>query len=308
MIGIFVEKSANKKQVASFSGGRTSAYMCHKLKEIYGDEVDFIFMDTGAEHPKTYEFIRKVNDAFDLNLVCLRVDINPELGKGNGYKVVSIDDIGPDLIPFRDMMSKYGTPYVRGAFCTEMMKSKPFMSYCGDAYGKDGYTCWMGMRADEPQRLKAMPDRNADMFGGKPKQKRSIKYLAEISDFDKNDVLEWWESQSFDLDIVEPLGNCVFCVKKGLNKLALAAKLEPEMSRDFLGLIASDSVRQIPERAMPSDIMYRDGHSLQSIIDSYADIPTTQIEKSIRSMRQNDTGSCSESCEASSDNLDLFDE
>ena len=296
------------KQVASFSGGRTSAYMCHKLKEIYGDEVDFVYMDTGAEHPKTYDFIRKVNDAFDLNLTCLRVDINPELGKGNGYKVVGVDEIEQDLAPFKDIMSKYGTPYRGGAFCSEMMKTNPFISYCDDVYGKDLYTCWLGMREDEPGRLKALPDKNLDMFAEKPKTKRKIRYLAEISDFDKQDVLDWWSSQDFDLEIVEPLGNCVFCVKKGANKIAMAARIEPGMADDFWGLITSDSVRMIPSRKRQSEIMYRDSQSLKSIIDSYADVSTEDIEKSIRSMRQYDTGSCSESCEAFSDNLDLFDE
>lgn len=36
------------KKVVSFSGGRTSAYLCYLMKEMHGDEVDFIYMDTGA--------------------------------------------------------------------------------------------------------------------------------------------------------------------------------------------------------------------------------------------------------------------
>ena len=45
------------KNIASFSGGRSSAYMVHKLMQSHPD-TDFIFTDTGAEHPKTYEFIK----------------------------------------------------------------------------------------------------------------------------------------------------------------------------------------------------------------------------------------------------------
>lgn len=42
------------KQIISFSGGRTSAYLCYLLKQM-GVDVDVIFMDTGAEHPSTYD-------------------------------------------------------------------------------------------------------------------------------------------------------------------------------------------------------------------------------------------------------------
>ena len=111
------------KKVVSFSGGRTSAYLCKVMIDKFGkDNVDFIFMDTGAEHPKTYEFIRKVNDEFGLNLVCLRGDFNQPLGKGHSYKIVSINDICGDLKPYKEMVNKYGTPTVASGWCTSRMK------------------------------------------------------------------------------------------------------------------------------------------------------------------------------------------
>lgn len=109
-MGVFLLGDRKMKKVVSFSGGRTSAYLCYLMKEKYGDDVDFVYMDTGAEHPKTYEFIRNVNREFNLNLTCLRTKFNPELGKGNSYEVISIDDIKHDLKPWREMLKKYGTP------------------------------------------------------------------------------------------------------------------------------------------------------------------------------------------------------
>ena len=272
---------ARIKNVVSFSGGRTSAYLCYLMKQLFGDDVDFVFMDTGAEHPKTYEFIRKVNKEFNLNLVCLRVKINPILGQGNSYEVVSIDDICHDLKPFSDMMQKYGTPYFGGAFCTQMMKGKPYVSYCNDKYGKGNYESWVGIRIDEPTRL----------------NDKKFRYLAEISDFEKQDVLDWWNAQGFNLDIPEPLGNCVFCVKKGNNKIAYATRLEPEYAKRFLDAVYSDSVR-ITDREKPFDVMYRSGNSLRSVIKMYEEFSTQEIEETIRSMKREETGSCSESCEA----------
>ena len=196
--------------VVSFSGGRTSAYLVYLMEQRKkvdpSFQVTYIFMDTGAEHPKTYEFIKNVVKYFNINLVCLRVEINPELGKGNTYKQIPIDDIKYDLKPWEDMLRKYGTPYIGGAFCTDRMKLQPFKKYCEDNFGKGNYTTWLGIRADEPKRLTP---------------KTNIKYLAEISDFEKPDILSWWKEQEFDLGIEEHLGNCVFCIKNLSTRLLL---------------------------------------------------------------------------------------
>ena len=95
-----------KQIVVSFSGGRTSAYLCGLIKQLHPDAV-FVFMDTGAEHEATYDFIKQVNTYFNLNLVCMRVVINPILGEGNSYQIISIDEIGHDLQPWRDMSLKF---------------------------------------------------------------------------------------------------------------------------------------------------------------------------------------------------------
>lgn len=103
-------------QIVSFSGGRTSAYLVHLMEQrrLSGEDVHYVYMDTGAEHPKTYEFIRNVVKEWGINLHCLRVIPNPELGKASGYEELSVDDIGPDLIPWKRMLNKYGHPYVGG--------------------------------------------------------------------------------------------------------------------------------------------------------------------------------------------------
>ena len=276
--------------VVSFSGGRTSAYLVHLMKQM-NPEAKYIFMDTGAEHPKTYEFVRNVVKNFDIDLVCLRVDINQELGKANGYRVVSLDEIGPDLQPWRDMLKKYGTPYnPGGAFCTDRMKLVPFTKYCKEHFGKD-YVTWLGIREDEPRRLKP---------------KDGFRFLSEISDFDKRDVLDWWSEQTFDLGIDEWLGNCVFCIKKAANKVALAAKDEPEMAKDFCSILDCDDVRIVDGRKTPSLTMYRGHQSLEQIIATFRDIDRDEIAGSLRKAKRIETGSCSESCEIFAGQMDLF--
>lgn len=271
--------------VVSFSGGRTSAYLVYLMEQrrAAGEDVRYTFMDTGAEHPGTYRFVRDVVEHWGIPLVCLRVVVNPELGVANSYRVVPIDEIGPDLQPWRDICEKYGTPYVHGAFCTRTMKTEVFQRYCADTFGKGEYHTWLGIRADEPKRLKERP---------------GVSYLADISHFEKEDILEWWKEQPFDLQIQEHLGNCVFCIKKGINKLALAARDEPEMAGEFWQLITDPSVRVVERRQQENKIMYRGNNSLESVIALFADHSRDEIAATIRSKGGYDTGSCTESCEA----------
>lgn len=286
------------KHVVSFSGGRTSAYLVHLMdhkRKNEGWDVHYVFMDTGAEHPMTYRFVREVVKFWDIPLTVLRVKINPELGKGNGYEVFSPADIQTHrmqvLKPFVDTVKKYGTPYIGGAFCTDRMKLQPFKKYCNDTFGKDSYTTWIGIRADEPRRLK---------------EKTGIRYLAELSDFDKQDVIEWWENQPFDLLIPEHLGNCVFCIKKSIKKVALACIDEPVLMEQFKArCIDADYVRD-GHRATPKQVMYRGHLSLDGIASMHSEVEYQQLYADMVAGKRFDTGSCSESCEIfSGDQLDL---
>lgn len=272
------------KHVVSFSGGRTSAYLVHLMEQrrkVEGWDVSYIFMDTGAEHPNTYEFVRNVSRHYRVEIICLRVDVNPTLGKGNSYKVVSISDIRQDLQPWKDMLKKYGVPYYGGAFCTDRMKLGPFTKYCNDKFGKGAYTTWLGIRADEPKRLS---------------ERDGIRFLAELSNFDKSDVVDWWSKQSFDLGIDEWNGNCVFCMKKSNLKLAAAQRDNPGHYIDFLEMLSSDEVRT-GDKAGDSGSMYRQKRSLQQVVAMFDGATGAEIKSRIRGGRMTETGGCSESCE-----------
>lgn len=282
--------------VVSFSGGRTSAYLVwlmEQKRKLEGWDVHYIFMDTGGEHPKTYKFINDVVNNFSIDITCLRVNINPELGKGNEYSVVPLSECKFDLQPWRDMMSKYGTPYIGGSFCTDRMKLQPFKKYCDDKYGKGNYVTWLGIRSDEPKRLS---------------KKDGINYLADISDFEKPDILSWWNKQEFNLEIDEHLGNCVFCIKKSVNKIALAAKDEPELCAMQCNAINGESVRVVDGRTTPSNVIYRGKNTLESVIAMFSDIDRDELSNSLKRARKYDSGSCSESCEVFSCQLDLFED
>lgn len=276
--------------VVSFSGGRTSAYLVHLMEQrrIKEDlDVRYIYMDTGAEHPKTYEFIKNVVSHWDINLTCLRVVVNPELGKGNSYEVIPVSEIKHDLEPWKAIVKKYGLPYPAGAFCTREMKFNPVTKYCKDNF--DEYTTWIGIRADEQSRLKP---------------KDGINYLADISDFEKDDINHWWSKQHFDLNIPEHLGNCVFCIKKSVNKIALAARDEPILAKQFIDVINGD-VREVNREQQSSQIMFRGNNSLEGIIALFKDHTRDEIASIVKGSGGYKSGSCSESCEAFNCQLDL---
>jgi len=303
--------------VVSFSGGRTSAYMVYLIESMrksgeWTEPVEYIFMDTGAEHPKTYEFIKKCVEHFGIELTCLHGDFNQPVGTGHSYKVVSIDDCKHDMIngPFAQLMKKYGLPTVMSAWCTSRMKEETHDKYCNDKYGKGKYTTWLGIRADEPRRLR---------IGKTP----HLRYMAEITDFEKEDVLDFWKGMPFDLGIQEHLGNCVFCIKKSVNKLALAARDEPELAADWIAAIEAGSDRlnnpiekqtdglfvETYTQHIKKGVMYRGSNTMESIIAKFALHSREEIYDSIRSMKRKESGGCTESCEAfASEQLDWVEE
>lgn len=274
----------SKVNLVSFSGGRTSAYLVWLMEQKRKNEgwnVAYVFMDTGAEHPATYQFIRDIVEHWNIDLTCLRVKYNPNLGTGNSYEAVSIADIGPDLEPWRGLVKKYGAPSVVSPYCTSRMKSEPHDKWANDTFGKGNYVTWLGIRADEPRRLK-------DIDG--------IKFLAGISEFEKQDILSWWKAQPFDLRIEEHLGNCVFCIKKSLNKVGLAIKDEGGLAAEFISMAEGDQVR-VTGRKYNHKMMYRKTLHLSDIAKMYEEESRDDLYKRVRFSKQFDTGSCSESCE-----------
>lgn len=286
-----------KKKIISFSGGRTSGYTVN----IFKDDPDayFIYMDTGAEHPATYQFIKDIVKQWKINLVCLRAVVNPKMNKGVGYKIIPIDELKQDLEPWKEMLKKYGSPYYDMPFCTARMKTEPFEKYCNDVFGKNNYERWIGIRSDEPKRLpiEVLEKLSLPIHKDAKNQKAGFRYLAEISDFTKEDILDWWEQQPFDLAITEHLGNCVFCIKKHLNKVALAAKDEPEQAVKWIEVTEGPSVRS-EGRKYNHHRMYRSRLHLSDVIEAFKDHNRDELFNALRSSKRYGSGSCSESCEA----------
>ncbi|GAG65159.1 unnamed protein product, partial [marine sediment metagenome] len=97
------------KIISSFSGGKTSAYMTIKLKEMYQDLI-VIFANTGQENDETLDFVNKCDMEYDLGVVWLQALVNFKERKGSSFCKVSYRTADRDGFIFEKMIEKYGIP------------------------------------------------------------------------------------------------------------------------------------------------------------------------------------------------------
>lgn len=191
--------------VVSFSGGKSSAFMARKLQETYEGKLLFIFANTGQEREETLEFIHECEQRWGIPLVWVEAVVG-ERGTRTTHRVVSFETASRNGEPFEQVISKYGISNKSYPHCTRELKLAPMTSYLQHA-GLDSYKFAVGIRADEPKRIR----KDAEQAG--------IVYpLAHWFPTDKQDVNDWWEDQDFNLNLQEHEGNCAWCWKKTLTK------------------------------------------------------------------------------------------
>lgn len=193
------------KILMSFSGGRTSAFMCKLILEhpkYKHYKKLFVFANTGKEREETLCFVDKCDKEFDLNLVWVEADISPTKGEGTNFRVVDFEKASRNGEPFEQLNKKFGLPSKLWRHCTRDLKEVPIHKYAKSIFGKD-YLTAIGIRADEKHRL-----------GSDPKK---IYPLAEIG-IDEKIVRSFWDRQTFDLELKDYQGNCDLCFLKSTRK------------------------------------------------------------------------------------------
>lgn len=148
-----------RKISVSFSGGRSSAAMCWIMlnsPRFAESEKQFIFANTGQEHPATLEFVNECDQRWGLNLVWVEAAINQEQRKGTDFRVVSFDTATRDRQLFEEGCQKYGLPNVTWKWCTRELKLAPINKY-RKASGFESSLVAIGIRADEIDRFSDDP-------------------------------------------------------------------------------------------------------------------------------------------------------
>ena len=227
----------DKLLVCTFSGGRTSAFMGLMLKDLpkYKDfKKVFIFANTGKELPQTLDFINKCDQEWDLNIVWLEANVVYEKGVGTNYKVVDYETASREGKPFEDMLKKYPLPNNMASNCTRELKQRPIDKYVKSLGYKEVYTA-MGIRFDERHR-----ESNSAA-------KQNIVYpLIYDLKVDNKFIRDWWDRQTFDLELKDYEGNCDLCFKKSLKKRLTIIKEKPEVADWWLKMEQDYSSEAIP--------------------------------------------------------------
>lgn len=212
--------ATRKNLFISFSGGKTSAYMTNRLLTEHRDEWDKIvvgFANTGQEHEKTLEYVNACDKHYGFNVVWLEAVVDPEKGKGTRHKVVTFETAARKGEPFEAVISKYGIPNQVYQSCNREMKLAAMQSYKRSLGWKNSdCNTSIGIRYDEMDR---MSPKTMEQGGIYPLISWKIR---------KPDVLKWDFNSPVRLGIPEHMGNCVWCWKKSIRKLATISLESPE--------------------------------------------------------------------------------
>ena len=193
----------------SFSGGRTSAYMLHRVLESNGglpDETVVCFANTGKEDSRTLDFVEKCAHSWGVNIWWVEYAEN-----GVGFRNVERSYASENGEPFAALIrKKQFLPNAVMRFCTSDLKIKPINAMLKH-WGWNEYDMVVGIRADEPRRVAKMPHLH--------------KPLA-IAGVTKQDVLAFWKRHPFDLKADD--SNCDLCFLKGMPQIMSTISKRPE--------------------------------------------------------------------------------
>ena len=123
------------KIIVTFSGGKDSLAALLWVREHITKNFTTVFCDTGWEHPLTYEYINRIADRLNLDLVTLK---SPKYDGMVGLA-----------------KQKKRWPSTRARFCTQELKTKPCIDYVLDNV-QDNILMIQGIRAAESPNRAAM--------------------------------------------------------------------------------------------------------------------------------------------------------
>lgn len=248
-------------QVA-FSGGRTSAFMLHKLLEANGslpDRAVVTFQNTGREMPETLDFVREVGARWSVNVVWLEYQPSAPF-----FEIVNHNGAARDGEPFEALIRrKRYLPNQQTRFCTIELKVRTAKRYLVSLGWKRWTNC-VGFRADEPHRLNKP----------KPKDRWTVWHPLADDGVGAHHVADFWRAQPFDLRLPNVrgncwLGNCDGCFLKSEASVAAFTRDFPEraawwermeeVATDLTGSSSAAFFSKRYTRASMRDFMERQG-------------------------------------------------
>lgn len=213
----------------SLSGGRTSAYMLHRVLEANGgglpEGVEVCFANTGKEMEETLEFVRDIGINWNVPIRWIEYRDDDQ-----GYAMVDFDTASRNGEPFAAIIKKrqyLPNPVTR--FCTVELKIRAMHKHLKSLGWKDGdgWDQMVGIRSDEPRRVAKIRARPSP----ETSKETMILPLADAG-VTKKHVGDFWKAQPFDLKLrnnngVTMHGNCDLCFLKGPKQVFSLIREQP---------------------------------------------------------------------------------
>lgn len=213
----------------SFSGGRTSAYMLHKVLEVgrgLPSMAKVIFCNTGKEEEATLQFVNDCSKKWNVEITWL------EFAVENGEKiskVVNYETASRNGEPFEAVINWFqpALPNGRARYCSSQMKTRTMHRHL-KSLGWEDWDSFIGIRADEPRRVakfRANPH---------PENKHETVCMPLVpANVLSKDVGHFWENQTFDLGLPNMNGktmhgNCDLCMLKPKSQILSLIQEKPE--------------------------------------------------------------------------------
>ena len=206
----------NDNVLISFSGGRTSGYMLHKILEANDYELPpncrTIFCNTGREDEATLKFVRDVEVYWDIHIDWLEYRrINNKVA----FEKVHHNSASRNGEPFEALLYKPYLPNAMARFCTSELKVLTIKRYLV-SLGWKNWINTVGIRADESHRVRDSKDKRWSNW-----------YPLANAGATKRDVMKFWGNQHFDLQVKPGGGNCKGCFLKSEATLAAMWRDDP---------------------------------------------------------------------------------
>lgn len=210
----------------SFSGGRTSAFMLFRTLEAHGgelpDDMKVVFANTGKERPETLDFVRDCQDRWGVPIVWLE---RTPGAHGQRFQIVGHNSASRDGLPFNQLIrEKNYLPNPVTRFCTIELKIRVMRDYAR-SLGWEHWTNIVGLRADEPGRVATALARNAE-----GKERWQTVMPLHTDGVTEAEVLEFWRTMPFDLNLESYEGNCDLCFLKGRGKITRIMADRPDLA------------------------------------------------------------------------------
>jgi 3'-phosphoadenosine 5'-phosphosulfate sulfotransferase (PAPS reductase)/FAD synthetase len=133
-------RDRSARHIVPLSGGKDSTALAVLMLQKYRDlPFEFLFTDTGAELPETYEYFKKFETIFDVKITRLTALDLPR------FRAREKDGRRIPFVYVLDEVYSGFLPNPQARWCTRALKIQPFEQFVGD----DRAYSYIGIRGDE---------------------------------------------------------------------------------------------------------------------------------------------------------------